>query len=233
MRQRWTPEQLDGLRRLYPDFEASVVAKVLGRKVGSVHQMANKLGIAKSEAFDQAYRERQARRARVDPRVKAGSFKPGRVPWNKGKNTVAGGRSAETRFKPGSAPVNTMPIGSYRVAANAKRGQSHVEIKVSDKPGRSDQRWTPVTRWVWEQAHGPVPAGHLVVFKAGMKTLDPALITLDRVELITMAENARRNHWRTASPELGQIVQLKGAITRQVNRIKKQAKNHAEEATES
>lgn len=227
MRQRWTPEQLDGLRRLYPDFEASVVATVIGRQVGSVHQMAAKLGITKSAAFQQAYRERQTHRARVDPRVRASTFQPGLVPWNKGKHTVAGGRSAETRFKPGSTPVNTMPIGSYRVAANAKRGHAHVEIKVSDKPGRQDQRWTPLTRWVWEQAHGPVPAGHMVVFKAGMKTLDPALITLDRVELITMAENARRNHWRTASPELGHIVQLKGAITRQVNRIKK----HAQEAT--
>lgn len=219
----WTPEQLAGLRRLYPDFDADVVAKVVGRNTGSVHRMANKLGIRKSEAWQQAYIERQAHRARVAPLAQASTFKKGNKPWNKGRHTVAGGRSPLTRFKPGQRPVNEMPIGSYRVATNKNRGHAHVEIKLTDKPGRNDQRWMPVTRWVWEQAHGPVPAGHIVVFKPGMKTLDPALITLERLECISMAENARRNHWRTASPELGHIVQLKGAITRQVNRIKRQA----------
>ncbi|KYZ79032.1 hypothetical protein PTBPS01_03975 [Burkholderia pseudomallei] len=49
-------------------------------------------------------------------------------------------------------------------------------------------------------------------------------ITLDRVECISMAENARRNHPRSKSPELAKLVQLKGAITRQVNRIAREAK---------
>lgn len=219
----WTAEQLAGLRALYPDFEADVVARVIGRCTDSVYKKAQKLGIKKSEAFEKAYRERQAHRARVDPRVQAGAFKPGIVPWNKGKNTVAGGRSAETRFKPGTAPINTMPIGSYRTVTNANRKSAHVEIKVSNKPGRNDQRWTPVTRYVWEQHNGPVPEGFIVVFKLGMSTLDPALITLDRLECVTKTENLRRNSWRARYPELAGLVQLKGAITRQVNRIKKQA----------
>lgn len=82
-------------------------------------------------------------------------------------------------------------------------------------------------RLVWEAANGPVPAGHIVVFKPGMRTVVLEEITLDRVELITRAENARRNHPRSRDPELGRLVQLKGAITRQVNRIAREAQEKA------
>ena len=60
-------------------------------------------------------------------------------------------------------------------------------------------------------------------FKPGMKTNVLEQITLDRVECISMAENARRNHPRNKHPELAKLVQLKGAITRQVNRINREA----------
>lgn len=47
-------------------------------------------------------------------------------------------------------------------------------------------------------------------------------ITIDRLECITRAENLRRNGvWR--DPELGKLYQLKGAIARQVNRIRKES----------
>ena len=75
---------------------------------------------------------------------------------------------------------------------------------------------------VWMAAHGPVPAGHLVVFRPGCRTTVLADITLDKVECISMAEHARRNHPRSRSPELAKLVQLKGAITRQVNLIAQQ-----------
>jgi len=44
-------------------------------------------------------------------------------------------------------------------------------------------------------------------------------ITLDKLELLTRAQNAARNSPYTRSPELGRLYQLKGQITRQVNRI--------------
>jgi hypothetical protein len=37
-----------------------------------------------------------------------------------------------------------------------------------------------------------------------------------------MAENAQRNHPRSRNPEVRSLYQLKGAITRQVNRIAKE-----------
>ena len=64
----------------------------------------------------------------------------------------------------------------------------------------------------------------MVVFRPGMFSNKLEEITLDRVECISMAENARRNHPRMRDPELAKLVQLKGAITRQVNRIAREAK---------
>ena len=68
----------------------------------------------------------------------------------------------------------------------------------------------------------PVPPGHIVVFKPGMKTLVEAEITLDKVDCISRAENARRNDASNKSPELKALYQLKGAITRQLKRIVKE-----------
>lgn len=62
-----------------------------------------------------------------------------------------------------------------------------------------------------------------MVFKPGMKTAVLEEITLDRVECISLAENARRNHPRNKHPEYARLVQLRGAITRQVNRINREA----------
>jgi HNH endonuclease len=81
-----------------------------------------------------------------------------------------------------------------------------------------------VHRLVWEAANGPIPSGYVVCFLPGRKTADLELITIDAIELISRAELARRNHPRSKDPELAQLVQLKGAITRQVNRIARETK---------
>ena len=47
-------------------------------------------------------------------------------------------------------------------------------------------------------------------------------ITIDKLICISRAENARRNSAAAHSTEYGKLAQLKGAITRQVNRIIKE-----------
>ncbi|WP_427310514.1 HNH endonuclease [Cupriavidus sp. H39] len=61
---------------------------------------------------------------------------------------------------------------------------------------------------------------HVIVFRdANRKN-----IVLENLELISRAELARRNHPKNKSPELFRLIQLKGAIARQVNRIAREAK---------
>lgn len=222
-RHTWTPQSVADLRRLYPNYTAAVVAKVLGCTVPAVFNKAKALGIVKSAEFLASDKSGRVARGKQHPSMVANQFKPGLTPWNKGTHYVAGGRSAQTRFKPGemrgAAQHNYVPIGTLRTSKDG-----YLERKMNDTHPVPARRWVAVHRLVWEAANGPIPDGHIVVFKPGQSTVVEALITVDRLECITRAENMRRNSFRTKHPELVQLYQLKGAINRQVNRIHKEAK---------
>lgn len=217
-RRFWTSDEIDLLRELYPDKPTAEVAARIGRPVSSIYQQAAKLMLHKSAAYMASDHSHRIKRGKQHPAMVATRFQVGLVPWNKGTNFVAGGRSAETRFKTGSQPHTTLPLGSYRVNRDG-----HLQQKISSASGSASKRWRCVAELVWAAANGPLPPKHMVVFKPGMFSRVLEEITLDRVECISMADNARRNHPRNKSPELAKLVQLKGAITRQVNRINREA----------
>ena len=219
----WSPEREALLREFYPNVPARAIADALGVTDKQVYTKAKAMGIKKSDAFLVSDLSGRVRRGKQHPSMIASQFKPGMRPWNTGTHYVTGGRSAETRFGPGNKPHTWLPLGSYRTVTE-KTGRQHLERKTSEAKGSNDKRWTPVTRLVWMAAHGPVPTGCIVVFKPGQHTLVLEQITLERVECVTLADNARRNHPNSHNPELARLVQLKGAITRQVNRIQKESR---------
>jgi hypothetical protein len=221
-RLRWTPAEVDLLAAMYPHCHTTDVAAWLDRPVPRVYAAAQARDIRKSVEFLASVTAGRIQRGKKHPKMMATQFQPGLVPWNKGTHYVAGGRSAQTRFKPGTKPHTTMPLGSYRINPDG-----HLQRKVSEARGSNSKRWRNVAELVWVEANGPLPAKHLVVFKPGQRTAKLEEITLDRVECISMAENARRNHPRNRSPELARLVQLKGAITRQVNRITREAEQRS------
>lgn len=221
-RRFWTGTELALLRELYPDVPAADVAALLGRPVGQIHGAAAHYGLSKSEAFKASDTSGRIQRGRSDPRMVATQFQPGIVPWNTGTHFVAGGRSAETRFKKGQHPLNTLPVGSHRLSK-----EGYLERKINNNPGNNSVRWWGVHRLVWIAAHGPVPPRHCIAFRPGTFSNRVDDITLDRLECISRGENAQRNHPRNKSPELARLVQLKGQITRQVNRITREAQGAA------
>lgn len=224
-RRYWTEAEIAVLREFYPHERGQDVARRLGRIVGSVHAKARELGIGKSEGFKASDLSARIQRGKQSPAMIATRFQPGQVSWNKGTKGLVGVQEAcrATQFKKGemsgAAQHNYVPIGSLRVSKDG-----YLERKVTDDPSLYPaRRWVPVARLVWEATHGPIPAGHIVIYRPGMKTVVETEITVDRLECISKAENARRNHPRNRSPELARLVQLKGAITRQVNRITREA----------
>lgn len=211
--QKWTAQEDDYLRRNYADSTPEALEAYLGRSRPSIYQHATSIGLKKSPEY---FKKEVA--GRFSKGITSGHrFSPGFTPWNKGrKGWVAKGTEA-TRFQPGNKPIQTMPVGSYRITKDG-----HLQRKIGEEPGPNNRRWRSVSELVWIEAHGPLPPGHIVVFKHGMKTAVLDAITIDKVECISRAENARRNH-SNKSPELIKLYQLKGAITRQANRIAREA----------
>lgn len=215
----WSDEDVATLKSLYADTRTAEIAALIGRELASTYAKAKGLKLAKSEAFKASVQSGRIQRGNDNPAMVATRFKPGHKTWNTGLHVVMGGRSAETRFKKGQRPHTWLPIGSYRVGTDG-----HLEQKVTDLPGAPHLRWHPVARLVWIAAHGPLPDGHMVVFKPGMKTVVLEEITLERLECISRKENIRRNHWINKHPELAQLYPLKSQIRRQVNRIERETK---------
>lgn len=213
-RHRWTDDQLEHLRQHYAHTLTAELATTLGVRASRILAKANELGLRKTTALI----SETARQRTMAPGhgSLASRIQPGAVPWNKG---IEGQRvSMATEFKPGNRPHTWVPVGSHRINADG-----YLDRKVKDDGGPS-QRWQPVHRLVWIAAHGPVPAGHIVTFKAGRRTTDLVQITLDAIELVTRAENMRRNSYHTNyPPELRSLVQLRGALNRTINRKAKEA----------
>jgi hypothetical protein len=133
---------------------------------------------------------------------------------------------AETQFKKGRPACearNYVPIGTEKYDAKRK-----VTVrKITDDPALFPaNRWRPVHVLVWEAAHGPVPKGHIVIFKKGLKTLVSAEITADRLDLVTLAENMRRNTYHNNYPkEVGLAIQAKAVLTRAINKATRESRH--------
>ena len=224
-RQKWSEAELAIVRQHYPHQRtADLCALLPGRTGHSIYNQAQALGLVKTEAYLASPQSGRTQRGHQHPRMVATRFKPGQQSPNKGKPfDVARTHPHCTahHFKPGQRPHTWQPVGSYRLNKDG-----HLQRKVSDAPGNASRRWRGVAELVWCEANGPLPKGHMVVFKAGRFSNQLEHITLDAVECITLADNMRRNSRHNLPPEVNQLVAIKGAITRQVNRITREAQEN-------
>lgn len=225
---RWTEDEDETLRINWPRFPAFLIAHVLGRGRASIYRRASQLSLKKADDFENQPLAKLWNGA-DDPASIAARFKPGSVPANKGMRRPgwSPGRMKETQFKKGRPAIesrNYVAIGTEKVEPK----RNLLMRKVTDDPTIFPaQRWRPVHVIVWEEAHGGVPPGHIVVFKPGQKTYEALQITIDRLELVTLAENMRRNSFHNRyPPEIKELLYLKGRVTRRVN---KRTKEHRSE----
>jgi len=217
-RSPFTPEIIATIERLYPTTLTEELAAMVAMETSRVHAYANSRGWKKTPEF---VRETARARSGPDHPMRQTQFKKGLSPWNKGTKGIVGVQEGcrATQFKKGqmagAAQHNYKPIGTLRINA-----EGYLERKVTDDPSIvTSRRWVPVSRLVWEAAHGPIPPGHAVVFKPGRQTTDVDAITLDALELLTRAELMRRNSVHTVyPPEVARLAQLRGALNRQINK---------------
>lgn len=209
-RQQWTEEEVARLRAMYPHHKTADIAPAFGRSERQVYQKANGLGLKKTAEYLAS--PAACRLRRDNPASVASRFQKGLTPWNKGmKGLQIGGE--QTQFKPGRQPHTTLPIGALRINKDGT-----LQRKISDDSGSNSKRWRGVHELIWVEANGAMPPKHIVVFKPGMRTTELDEITLDRVECISLAENMRRNTVHNLPKELAQLVLLRGALNRQINK---------------
>ncbi len=207
----WTRAQIALLRKLYPDTPTRDVAQACGHSMSSTYTHAKMCGIKKSAAFLAS--PASGIIIKGSQRGAAFRFPKGHVPYNKGLRRPGwhAGRMRETQFKKGQFSYNHDPdyyvIGALRVNTDG-----YIDMRVSFEPGANG--WRALHRILWEDAHGPVPAKHILRFRDG----DKLNVCLENLELITLAENARRNSIHNLPAPLKSAIQLLGALKRTINR---------------
>jgi hypothetical protein len=203
-RHDWTKAELDMLQAKYPDMQARALAALLGVTLQQVYRKARDLGLGKSEAF-----KASAASGRLDGvKGTATRFKPGGVPWSAGKKGLRLGMATE--FKPGSVPANVQEVGALRINT-----LGDIDIKVA--PGKG--QWLSLRRYVWTQAHGPIPPDMCVM----VKDHDPHNTQLENLMLGTRAENVQHNLLRRYPKELRSVMQTAGRLKSQINKLKETA----------
>jgi hypothetical protein len=204
-RRPWTKPEDRIMRKRYPHMPTADLTDFLpGRGLWAIYQRAQTLGLRKTAAYLNSPDAH-----RLDGVKGMGTrFQPGHTTWNKGTHYKAGGRSKLTRFKPGHIPRNWKAVGSTRINSEGYR-----DIKITDL-GRGALDWRGIHRLNWIAVHGPIPKTHFLRFRDG----DRLNALVENLELVTRAEHLRRNYHDRYPLEIKRIVQLRGALQRQINK---------------
>jgi hypothetical protein len=224
-------EELDRLTALYAAHSTKEVAQELDRSVSAIYGMAASLGLQKSLEWLASEASGRLLKGQTRRGTERTQFQKGHVPANKGLRRPGwhAGRMQETQFKKGDrsgiAAKNWRPIGTILPDA-----EGYLRIKVreavhgKEPTGFGNTKvWPLYGRYVWEQHKGPIPPKHLVLFKDG----DRSRCVIENLELLSMADNARRNSmWNRLPPELARVIQLNGALKRQIRRLSGRNEKH-------
>jgi hypothetical protein len=202
------------MRELYPHVNSSDIAAMLGTTLEKVYTKAHKMGLRKTKEYLATTAAGQL--TRNDSRGRPYQFQPGHKPWNfdmKGMPPLSPKTTFRKGSRQGAALRNWVPLGSLRLSSDG-----YLLRKVADvRNAPQHKNWRAEHRVVWERAHGPVPAGHAVVFKPGRHTTRAEDITLDALEMVSRAELMHRNSVQRYPDDLRRLVQLRGALSRVIN----------------
>ncbi len=205
----WHEVEIELLVALYPDHATAKLAACFDRSERSVYFKAYQLGLKKSATF---LATPEAGRIQPGSRIgETGRFKPGFTPWNKGRKGVSYEGAKATQFQLGSNPHNWVPIGTDRPR------DGYLCRKMTDT-GYPRRDWVPLHVLLWREHRGPVPAGHVVVFR----DRNTRHIDLDNLECISRTELMRRNTVNNLPAPLKQVIRLKGALKRVIRNKEKQ-----------
>lgn len=202
---QWTNVQLEMLRAFYPDNTMETMKALTGRNESSIYNKVHSLGLEKSESYLASPAACRLRRG--DEIGKEYRFKSGNVPFNKGLKGWSAAGTEATRFKKGTKPPNHRPVGYIRLTKDG-----YYEIKVAE----GMQKFKLLHRVIWERCNGEIPAGQICIFLDG----NTRNLEVTNLALMTKVQNMKRNSLHSYPKELAEIIQLRGALNRQLNKRK-------------
>lgn len=116
----------------------------------------------------------------------SGRFQKGHKPWNTGSKGLSLTGPNSGTFKKGSVPPNRKPLWSERSDPD---GYTWMKVPEEDPYTGFPTRYKLKHKWIYEQKYGPVPKGHIVIFKdQNKRNFDP-----ENLEAIKRADLARLN----------------------------------------
>ena len=193
----FTPEQRAFIKKNYKGIGNAELAEKLNKKFGT-NFTTQQMKTYKSNNY-------------LDSGL-TGYYEKGHIPANKGQKMTAEQyeKCKATMFKKGNVPHNHKPVGSERIDRDG-----YTLIKIAEP-----NKYVLKHRYIWEQANGPVPEGHLIIFLDGNKQN----FDLSNLTCITLAENAVLNHLKLRSTDKD-ITQAAINVAKIKNKISKLQKN--------
>lgn len=204
---RFTEEEDEYLKDNYLIFSSHELEKQLDRPHGTVRQRYKLLGLIVPDSLKQRFKNESC-------------FQKGAKPFNAGlprrswMSAQGIKKVSKSQYKSGNLPWHTH--NCYEVVKWQKPGEKPYLI-IYLKP--TVRKY--LHRHIWEQTNGPIPKGAKIVFKDG-NTLN---CNLDNLEILSNGELMLRNSAHRFGPEIFKIIQLRGAMNRQINKRLKQLSN--------
>lgn len=192
------------IRNRFQNERTQDLANELGLTYSQVANRAHSMGLKKSEEFKQS--DKSGRHNLIEKGKKT-RFQPGHTPVNKGVKMPDHiyDKVKHSMFKKGNRPHNWKADGSI-VERNDKTGRSYLYFKVKDS------HWILYHNKIWMDHHGPIPEKHIISFKDG-NTLN---CDISNLELLSMAENAKRNSIHRFPDDVKEVIRLKAKLTKKI-----------------
>lgn len=152
--------------------------------------------------------------ATIEQWKRMSQFKKGDAPVNKGKKmedflspeTIAKFRSYQ--FKKGNIPHNAKKEGDGAISIRKdSKGHFYKYIRISKA------KWELLHRQIWQQHHGEIPDGHVIIFK----DKDSMNCCIDNLEMISMEEHMLRNSKHDYPEEIVPTLALINRLEKTIN----------------
>lgn len=207
IRKKW---QHSNKKKPYTKKEQSYIIKHIATK--SIKKIALELGRSSTTCREECHRLGLSEI--IEQKKQASRYKPGCIPHSKGKkaeefmNKETLAKFKANQFKKGNVPHNAIPEGT-EVQRKDSRGRYYTLIKV---PGTRKLQYKH--RVVWQSHFGNIPPGHNIIFKDG----DTSNCSIENLKCVSNEELMQMNSYHDLPPSIKELIHLKSAITRQINK---------------